>query len=420
MRTRPIRASSAILLLAALLGSLLALVAPTAASAATAKPAFQSGAYGSYVTVGSAVVSGRTADINIACTQTTGITRTNAVASANLGAAGTLGVINTRASTAALVTGYRAGSRSVVETASLLGGAITADTIDSTAYANNLGGTLTSYGKATLTNLKVLGVSVGANPAPNTKIILPGTGYVILNAQVETKTATRVQHYSYGIRVSITQAGNPYGLAVGTELYIAKAAGVLTTPLAGLLGGNAYGSQVTVGTTLYSGPTSNVSVPCDGGYKTNTTAAVSLPGVATLGAVNTLGAGFSSASTLSARTRAEVASANLLAGKVTATVIVAATRAVRRYTGVATTEDTSSLGSLKVLGVTVAVTGQPNQLVTVPGIGTLTVHKRTQTSSRIDVVMLELRITQSGQALPIGTVIRIARSSSSVSAFTGS
>jgi len=75
-----------------------------------------------------------------------------------------------------------AGSSSTLESVSVLNGLITANGV--VAIASSTGGTSDAEGSS-LANLTVNGVSLD-DPAPNTRVNLPGVGYVVLNEQTTT------------------------------------------------------------------------------------------------------------------------------------------------------------------------------------------------------------------------------------------
>ena len=75
-----------------------------------------------------------------------------------------------------------AGGSSTLESVSVLNGLITASGV--VAIASSSGGTSDAEGSS-LANLTVNGVSLDT-PAPNTRVNLPGVGYVVLNEQTTT------------------------------------------------------------------------------------------------------------------------------------------------------------------------------------------------------------------------------------------
>jgi hypothetical protein len=110
----------------------------------------------------------------------------------------------------------QANSVADVEGASLLGGAITATTIKSTAAATST--TLT--GSCTIVSLKIgtIAVNVLANPAPNTVLIdVTRTLKLVINEQIVGRghviTVNAIHLYVLG-------AGNPLGLPIGSDLVI--------------------------------------------------------------------------------------------------------------------------------------------------------------------------------------------------------
>lgn len=80
-----------------------------------------------------------------------------------------------------------AESSSTLENVSLLNGLITANSVVALAssWVTDLGASSAATGSQ-LDNLVVNGVSYSSGVAPNTRISLPGTGYVVLNEQQRT------------------------------------------------------------------------------------------------------------------------------------------------------------------------------------------------------------------------------------------
>jgi len=80
-----------------------------------------------------------------------------------------------------------AESNSTLENVSLLNGLITANSVVALAssWITDLGAS-SNAGGSQLDNLVVNGVSYSSGVAPNTRVNLPGTGYVVLNEQRRT------------------------------------------------------------------------------------------------------------------------------------------------------------------------------------------------------------------------------------------
>ncbi|MYS23647.1 hypothetical protein GA0115240_154739 [Streptomyces sp. DvalAA-14] len=113
----------------------------------------------------------------------------HSVLSAGLGSVGGLGVLTTDASGTVDADGTRTAAAHAQATGvNLLGGLITADLVGTSAQARqSLTGTgpgaITSTGTTTLTGLRVAGVAVAADAAPNTTIAVPLVGSLVVNQQ---------------------------------------------------------------------------------------------------------------------------------------------------------------------------------------------------------------------------------------------
>ncbi len=99
----------------------------------------------------------------------------------------------------------------------LLGGTITADVLETSAQAthDDTGGTRS--GTFTMLGLSVAGTSISSDIHPNTRLVLPGLGYAILNEQYTTSLTE-----GYGVNaidISITTA-NTLHLPVGMRIIV--------------------------------------------------------------------------------------------------------------------------------------------------------------------------------------------------------
>lgn len=106
----------------------------------------------------------------------------------------------------------------------LLDGAITADRVTSVARAvvDSTGGTASADGSH-FEGLELGGAPFAASPPPNTRVELPGIGYVILNEQNLQSGPTRASAKVVMLHVFIDAENNALGLPVGTELIVASA-----------------------------------------------------------------------------------------------------------------------------------------------------------------------------------------------------
>ena len=221
---------------------------------AAAEFAYSGDAYGTKVSVGNTVTSGRSAPVALGCGTTPGIRKTNTKLSVDASPLLTSGTVSTTAGTFASPTKSRTSA--TVQDVDLLGGLITGTAVKSVSSTTHDGtGFSTSDNGTTFTNLKIDTLSVDATVAPNTRIDIAG-GYVILNEQVEKIGARSASLTVNAIHVFLTD---------GTEIIVAHARSGLKGPVVGTLDGFAYGSKVVLGDGfLRSGPSFRQGLPCLG------------------------------------------------------------------------------------------------------------------------------------------------------------
>lgn len=110
-------------------------------------------------------------------------------------------------------------STSEIGAINLLEGRIQADSLTATANARLQGTTGSATGSVSLVGASVGGIELAANPAPNTRVNLPGIGRVIMNQQIKQVSSTRVSMEVNALVVIVT-TDNPLGLPVGTRIIV--------------------------------------------------------------------------------------------------------------------------------------------------------------------------------------------------------
>lgn len=395
--------------------------APTAsqsAAAVAAKTGFQSSAWGTNVTALDATIkSGPTSSSSIACTSTTGLTRTNSLPTVTLPVVGKVGAVSTRVTTSA-----PASTTATSQTASvnLLGGAVVANAVSVSATASNSGSSPTGSGTTTFAGLKVLGQSISATVAPNTKIFLDvaGTrvGTVILNYQGRGTTNNVYTSSTRGIVITLL-AGNPYGLPASTGIYVGGAnAGVTSTPKAATNGGSGWGLTATaLNGTAVIGRQPHVGVPCYGGSASGTIANVTRDLLLSTGTTTVTATSTNTATTATTKVVSSVAAPQLLAGLISADAIIAESQAALKSDGTIGVADRSKFVGLRVLGFpAIDADVAPNTTIEIPVLGSVTFHKTVRTTKGLEVVMLEVKLNQVIAGLPTGTLIQVAAANASV------
>jgi hypothetical protein len=395
-------------LLAPIAIAVMALGSSTAA-ASTPEFGFSASAYGTQARVANTVTSGRSAAVSLACTTATGITRSNTIASVNVPGVLSTGTVDTTAASTATTSGVASTGSTTTEGISLLGGLVSATTVKSvstTSYDNSTNGFSTSAAGTTFANLAVGGVPLLTPPAPNTQINLPGVGYVVFNQQTPKTGATSAKMTVVGIHLVVTMS-TPLA-PIGTQVWVSVAKSSLAGPVAGLLNGYAYGTSANLGTTVIAGRTFPKYMNClgTGGItKSNTGVGVGIPNVLGTGTIEDTANGTVSSTQVSGEMTSAVENLNLLSGAVTATAINAD---VTANGNPPTLGDNSSFVGLHVAGhpeITDSV--PPNTKVSLPGIGTLWLHRRIETPNGIKVIMLQLFIHGTSTGLPVGAVVNV-------------
>ncbi len=382
-------------------------VAPAAAAATTtARYAYGGSAYGTYAAVGTVVKSGPSAPITFGCSAAAGQHRTNTTAGLNLAPLARTGTISTIGDTYA--TPVRSRTSATTNQVNLLNGLVHASTVRAVSSTSQAGtGFAVSSSGTTFTALIVGGIPVRADAAPNTRINLAGFGYVVVNEQTKTTNGLRVN----GLHLFVTTT-NALGVAVNSQTVISDAVTSLSGPVAGVLGGSAYGTHARLGSVAVSGPTFRETMPClgTGGIRrVNTGAGITLGTAVTTGTITDTAQGSISVTSATGELTSTVQAANLINGLVKASVIKADAHATATATGNAFSDKGSTFGSLSVAGhPTIGAQVAPNTTVTLKGVGTLYLHRVIRGTNTITVTMIELVLTNPVNGLAAGTDITIS------------
>lgn len=382
------------------------------AGMATAELGFAGSAFGTEVSVASTVKSGRSALSTLGCTSQTGVAHTNSVVSVGLPGVLTSGTVTTSAASEQTATGPASSSSASTEGASLLGGLISATAIQSvstTARNQSTGKLGISAAGTQFLNLSVAGIPIGGTPAPNTKLTLPGVGYVVLNQQTGHVGSHKAGLTVIGLHVAVTLS-TPLA-PVGTQIIVSDATSSLGGPVTGLLDGLAYGAGANVANTIIAGREFPKSLGClgtGGVTRSNTGVSIGIPGILASGTVADTVEGVSSAKAASAEVTSAVQGLNLLSGLVTATVIKADVTASGNPPALGNHSTFLGLSVSGFPGITDHVS--PNTKLSLAGIGTLWLNRQIKTANKITAIMVQLDVSvpQNPLGLQAGTVVNVA------------
>lgn len=393
-------------------GLLLAGTSPAAATEAPSTVSLAASAYGSTASVGP-LTSGRTASF-AACSTRDGSTYGNEVAATDLGGAlGTVGAVVTRGTR----TGRSIAVTSTTGETSLLGGLVTAKVIGSTSTSALSGSAVTSSGSSVVTDLKIAGLPRTVPVGTGTTLDIPGVATLTFNKQTRRTTFASKELTVDALRVDLL-AGNRLGLPTGSIVVGSSTSGA-SAPTSFAAGGQAYGSNVNVGSLVVSGPTAYVGMPCGGtagAVSRNQVVGLKLPAVATVGTVSSTGQSVEGAGRTTAVLANSVTGVNLLDGAVTADAVTVRASTTRTATGLTSSDDGTTITNLRVLGTPVALSATAGTTLDVAGVGTLTVRKTVKQATGLDVVGLELKLGADRLGVKAGTVVQVAVAKSRVAA----
>jgi len=405
-----------VVLAAALTLSTVVAVGATAAHATTTgttvapRFSYQASGYGTQVAVGSLVTSGASALMVLGCTTQAGLHVGNTAVAKNLSPLLTSGTAAITGDTFASPVAAR--TTATTTQINLLSGLVHGSAVraQSTTTHSSTGFTLSSAGTS-FTNLVVAGVPITAAPSANTRINLPGFGYVVLNEQQGKVTTSSAGLTVNAVHLFITTT-NVLGIKTGTTVVISHATSGLGGPVAGLLGGVAYGSSATVGTVVKAGQSFPAYMPClgtGGVLRTNPGLSVTIPKLLTTGTIADTVRGTITATSATGELTSTVQSANVLASLVRTSVVKVDAHASTNGATFPLSDAGSSFGTLSVTGFpAIHANTAPNTTLAVPGVGTLYLHRVIRSTRSIEVRMIELVLTKPVNGLAIGTDLRVA------------
>ncbi len=430
--TRIRGAASWWLALAMLAGVFAAAGAPPAGATTPVRGSFIGSAYATFANATAGRVAttlGRSAVVVVGCQGTGGELRTNTVDSVNAGKAFKAQQTYTTARTVRGDASAFTRTTAKVEGVRALGGLITADAVKSVAKTTATHTNITSSTVGSkFVNLRVAGSAVQTDVRRNTRIDLPGVGYVVLNRVVVFDAPGRQTLTVEGMRLVITKS-NDFGLPVGSRIVVSHAvSGFDRDEPTAVIGGAAYatsGRFRTLELTNQAGRSAAVYLGCrdlDRPKQTNTINRTAVDGVAATGSGETSAEGRTTTTGgIVAKTTAKTEDLNLLDGLVTADAVRASSQ-TRKEAKFSATADGSRFVNLKVLGKPLASADvAPNTKVDLPGIGrAILFEKRVQRSSeRVSLAVKMVRVViekDNTLGLPVGQIV-VSSASSSVRDF---
>lgn len=274
-----------------------------------------------------------------------------------------------------------------------------AKTTTTSVYKN---GQLSYTGNTTFASVRIAGISVPSllAPAPNTKVAIPGLGYIVLNRVGGVKTGSGIYSYSQAV-VLHANVKNQY-IPEGVDVAVLKTRAEITKPATAMVIGDAYATTATVDKLVKSGKTS-YQATCQGTEgKTirNAVGEVNIPNVAYVGAAYTTKNGYMGAEKSAVKFTAHTAGvkvANLQIG-----AIESSASAWKTKDGKVGLNSTSNIVSIKVGQKTYAVPTGENAVLDIPGIAKLTFNQVVRQSRYISVNALVIDVYSLNTKVVVG------------------
>jgi len=252
------------------------LTAPRVAHAAPAGCSVSGEAYGTQTTGDALVASGKTADVVLppGGTNSVGSTTSPAVST---------GPITDTSLDVSIPTLATAASTSTVTGVSILAGAVTGS-FQSVATSTSDGATASNASAGTYQSYSINNGPTQMNPAPNTRVDVPGIGFAIVNEQIPTGNATTTTGLTV-IGFDLHVVTGTAAIPAGTDVVIASAtSGVACSSLlAPLATGTAAAQTASAGAqTASAGATQTAAAQTASAGATQTAAAQTASAGATL------------------------------------------------------------------------------------------------------------------------------------------
>ena len=406
------------------------------------KGSFRGHAYATFANAEAGPVAtqlGRSAFQPCPCQGTGGKTLSNTVDSVEAGENGKVLKANVTLSTVfteKTATSARVRNTSKVEGLNAFDGAITADAIKAVANTSaNSSSIKSSPNGSRFVNLVVAGNQIEADVAPNTRVGLPGIGYVLLKSVKKGGNGESLSTITVDMLTVVVTKENSFGLPVGSRIVVAHAfSGFSRNEPEVIVGGKAYGAEALATTDELKnriGRAAFITMGCEGTNgktRTNNVNILGVAGILSAGTSKTTAFGGPTPSGTVAKTTATVEDLNLLPSPTGHLISADLVKAVAKDTFKNGTRISSTEGSgfvnLKIGEQEIAANPDPNTTVRLPSIGRVVINEQKvpdpSSTERLQVNALHIFVTKENTlGLPVGTQIIVAHADSTAVRFRG-
>jgi hypothetical protein len=405
-------AASLTLALAALFGSV-GLLSPAGATSALWTYSATSGGTQANL-LGSTVSTDLTGASNIGGTQFTN-SANNGVAGVSVPGLISVGAVTTSQNAAPYGTnGIQITSKAQIAGINLLGGAIKVGAVTETnvVTATPEGG-FTNAVTSELATLSIGGKSYPITVSPNTTITIPGLATVTINKQLFPHSASSAQSTVAALQITLLKdvAGGKLGSTITlAPSTINMMSGLPSNAIA--VGGFAYGSAAFVSaldakvavpaTALLQIPT----IGTGGKLYTNSTAAVNVPGILKVGAIQSQISGLSAVGSSDAFASSEIANASVLNGLITADAIKV-TSHVSKNGDTHSESQALTFVNLKIAGKVIPINVKPNTKINILNVAEVIVNQQISQSGYSMIVGVRIIVVGKNLGLPVGADIQL-------------
>ncbi|WP_427885836.1 choice-of-anchor P family protein [Kribbella sp. GL6] len=256
-----------------------------------------------------------------------------------------------------------------------VGNLLTLTGVKTTTTSKYSKGQLSYTGSTTFAGVKIGAISVPSllNPGPNTKVAVPGLGYIVLNRVGGVKTASGI--YSYAQAVVLHATVKNQFIPQGVDVAVLKTRAEISKPATALVIGDAYGTKATADKLVVSDATS-LQTTCQGTEGKTVRVAVgelNIPKVAYVGGVYTTKNGAIGADKSYINFTSHVAGVKV--GNLSIGAIESSASAWKTKDNKAGVSSSSTIASIKVGNKTYAVPTGENKTLDIPGIARLTFNQ---------------------------------------------
>ncbi|MEU4193458.1 choice-of-anchor P family protein [Kribbella sp. NPDC026611] len=283
-----------------------------------------------------------------------------------------------------------------------VGNLLTLTGVKTTTTAKYSKGKLSYTGNTTFASVKIGAISVPSllKPKWNTKVAVPGLGYIVLNRVGGVKTASGIYSYAQAV-VLHANVKNQY-IPEGVDVAVLKTRAEISKPATALVIGSAYGTKANVDKLVVSGPTS-LQTTCQGTEGKTVRVAIgelNIPKVAYVGAVYTTKNGAIGTNKSYINFTSHVAGVKV--GSLAIGAIESSASAWKTKDGKGGVSSSARIASITVGHKTYAVPTKENSTLNIPGIARLTFNQVMRQQRYIEVNALVIDVYSLNTRVVVG------------------